>query len=53
MTVAGRRAVTLVAGTAERGVQLLLQQLLDEGAHLQAHCLLQRIEPFAAGERRW
>jgi hypothetical protein len=44
---------SLVTPTAERAFQLLLQQLLDERADLTADRLLQRIEPVAAGERRW
>jgi hypothetical protein len=45
-----RACDALVALPAERGLQLLLQQLLYEGAHLPAHRLLQRIEPIAAGK---
>src|SRR4029453_15743383 len=48
----GARA-SLVAAPPERGFQLLLQQLLDERAHLAAHRLLQGIEPIAGGEWRW
>jgi hypothetical protein len=46
-------AVALVAAAAERRFELLLDQVLDEGAHLPAHRLLGRIEPVGAGERRW
>jgi hypothetical protein len=46
-----RDRTPLVALPAERGFQLLLQQLLDERAYPAAHRLLQGIEPFAAGER--
>ena len=46
-----RAGDALVTSPAERGLQLLLQQLLDERAHLTAHRVLQRIEPIAAGER--
>ena len=54
MAVAARHAVTFVAAAAERGFQLFLEQFLDEAAHLQAHRLLQRIEPIAAGiSQRW
>jgi len=42
---------SLVTPTAERGLELLLQELLDKRAHLTAYRLLQRIEPVAAGER--
>ena len=49
VTVRARDA--LIAFPAERGFHLLLQQQLDERAHLPAHGLLQRIEPFAAGKR--
>jgi hypothetical protein len=48
----GGRAA-LVAAAAERGLELLLQQPLDEAAHLTAHRLLQRIEPVAAEVDRW
>ena len=53
VTTAVRARAPLIASAAERGVQLLLQQLLDERAHMPAHGLLQRVEPIAAGERRW
>jgi hypothetical protein len=46
-------AITLVATTAESGFELLLEQLLDQAAHLQAHRFLQRIEPGVVRERRW
>src|SRR4029434_2303675 len=48
----GARA-SLVAAPPERAFQLLLQQLLDERAHLAAHRLLRGIEPIAGGEWRW
>jgi hypothetical protein len=41
----------LITPAAERHLELLLQQPLDERAHLGAHRLFQRIEPIAAGER--
>ena len=43
----------LVAAAAKRRFELFLQELLDEAADLQAYRLLQRVEPLAAGERRW
>jgi hypothetical protein len=46
-----RDRAPLVALPAERGFQLLLQQVLDERAYPTTHRLLQRIEPFASGER--
>jgi hypothetical protein len=48
----GGRAA-LVAAAAERRRELLLQQPLDEAAHLTAHRLLQRVEPVAAEVERW
>jgi hypothetical protein len=51
VTAPVRARAALIALPAERGFQLLLQQLLDERAHLPAHRLLQGIDPIAAGER--
>jgi hypothetical protein len=53
VAVALGRAVALVAAAAERRFELLLDELLDGGAHLPAHRLLERTEPVAADERRW
>jgi hypothetical protein len=46
-----RARPSLVTPPAERGFQLLLQQLLDERAHLATHRVFQGIEPIAPGER--
>ena len=43
----------LVAAAAKRRLELFLQEPLDAAADLQAYRLLQRVEPLAAGERRW
>ena len=43
----------LVAAAAKRRFEFFLQELLDEAADLQAYRLLKRVEPLAAGERRW
>ena len=51
VAAAVRACDALVALPAQRGLQLLLQQLLDEGTHLPAHRLLQGVEPVVAGER--
>ena len=52
VTISGRRlAIPMVSPPPERRRQLLLEQLLDERAHLAAHRLLQRIEPIAPGKR--
>jgi hypothetical protein len=53
MAATMRACPSLVTTPPERGLELLLQQPLDERAHLAAHRLLQGIEPSAAGERRW
>ena len=53
VAAAVRDRAALVTPAAERGLELLLQQLLDERAHLPADRLLQGIEPIAPGERRW
>jgi len=49
----GRARAPFVTSPAERDLEFLLQQLLDERAHLAAHRVLQGIEPSAARERRW
>ena len=48
-TVRARDA--LIASPAQRRFQLLLQELLDEPAHLATHRLLQGIEPIAVSKR--
>ena len=46
-----RARAALITPPAERRLEFLLQQLLDERAHLRAHRFFQGIEPLAAGER--
>jgi hypothetical protein len=46
-----RARAAFVASPPQRRFQLLLQQLLDEPAHLATHRLLQGIEPSAVGKR--
>ena len=44
---------SLVSAPAERRLELLLQELLDEHTHLPAHRVFQRVEPVGVQTAQW